>query len=637
MRVLLIVPILLTFHLSFTQDLQYQGLLLDKSLTKNANAVVRLDEMTVALTSMKEMNIRLKRVVTILNKHGNRHAHTQVGYNNSIKVKHLQATIYDFLGNEIEKIKRKDFKDISAVTGGTLYSDSRVLYMEYTPVQYPYTVEFTYEITTENTGNIPNWYFLDGFLVSMEKSRYTVKFNSDLQKPLFMEKNLEGISVIKNETGNSVTYEAENILAIKQESLSPSFTKIAPMLMVRVDNFSHEGYDAQMKNWKEMGQWMHKNLLSGRDELPEATRAKARSLVRDVKDDLEKAKIIYKYVQDNTRYISVQVGIGGLQPIEAIDVDRVKYGDCKGLSNYTKALLETVGVKAYYTHVESGRDKVDFEEEFADLAQGDHVILAIPYKENYYWIDCTSQTQPFGFLGDFTDDRRVLVIKPEGGELARTPSYLNEDNYQKTEAQYTLDAEGAIKGSVAIATRGIQYDDRYYLEEKTRQDLDERYKEYWHYVNNLSIESLDFENNKEDIRFLEKVSVEAANYASKSGDRLLFKPNAFNRNLHVPDRYRNRKLPFEIQRGYLDEDEFTIQLPKGYVIEGMAPDTKLDTEFGQYGLSMEYNEVDHSITYRRSLLLKAGDYGKEKYAEYRSFRRKIAAMDNVQIAIIKTM
>ena len=55
-------------------------------------------------------------------------------------------------------------------------------------------------------------------------------------------------------------------------------------------------------------------------------------------DPIEKAKIVYKYMQEKTRYISVQVGIGGFKPMLAKDVDRLGYGDCKALSNYTKAL-----------------------------------------------------------------------------------------------------------------------------------------------------------------------------------------------------------------------------------------------------------------------------------------------------------
>lgn len=635
MRLLFPFCFLFLCHFLPAQDSPYTLFTMDKSLTENANAVVRLDDMVVELFSKREMNIKLTRAVTVLNKLGNRHAHASIGYNNSIKVKHVEAVIYDAFGNEIDKIKKKDFKDVSAVDGGTLYSDSRVLYMEYTPVQYPYTVAFTYEVSTSNTGNIPSWYFLDGFLVSTEESKYTLVYSSADLKPVIKEKNVSDIDISKTETGNRISYKASHIEAIKKENLSPSFGKIAPRLLVRAINFNHEGYDAIVRNWSDVGLWMHNNLLKDRDMLPEATKEKARSLVKGVTDDLEKAKRIYEYVQENTRYISVQVGIGGLQPISAIDVDRVKYGDCKGLSNYTKALLDVVGVPAYYTHVEAGRDKIDFEDDFADLSQGNHVILAIPYNDMYYWIDCTSQIHPFGFIGDFTDGRKVLVITPQGGELVKTTAYLNQENRQGTSANCTLNSEGGIAAEVRISTEGIQYDNRFYLEDETKEDVIKRYKNYWSNINNLSVREHTFKNDREHIVFTETVSLSATNYATKSGDRLLVTLNAFNNSGYVPKRYRNRKMPMEIQRGFLDEDEMTLRLPEGYQVEALPEEKSIENEFGAYSMSASLSEDKKSVRYKRSLFIKEGAYPKEKYNSYRDFRRATARADNAQMVLVK--
>jgi hypothetical protein len=340
-------------------------------------------------------------------------------------------------------------------------------------------------------------------------------------------------------------------------------------------------------------------------------------------------------VQDNTRYISVQVGIGGFKPISAIEVDRLKYGDCKGLSNYTRSLLKAVGITAYYCHVEAGNEKVDFEEDFADLKQGNHAILAIPDEGGYSWIDCTSNTNPFGYLGNFTDDRKVLVVKPEGGEITRTPAYLNDTNRQDTKAACTLNKDGGIAGKVLISTRGIQYAQHFGLDRKSGGDCLTYYKNYWSYINNLTLSSFDFENNKDSVVFREQVQLEAANYSSISGNLMLFAPNAFNRSTYIPDRYSERKLPFKIQRGFLDEDNFEIALPKEYAVEALGEDKSLDTEFGNYRINMVYDEKNHSLHYHRRLFLKEGQYPKEMYEAYRNFRKEVASIDNTQVVLIK--
>ncbi len=627
--------LLTSFTSLLSAQLNQQALLLDADLLSNSNAIVRMEEMTVAITSKKEMNISLIRKVTVLNKLGNEHVHASVGYSNDRKVKNIQAIIYDALGNQIDKIKQKDFKDVSAVGGGTLYSDSRVLYLDYTPVKYPYTIDFHYELTTSDTGAIPSWYFLSGYEVSTEKSKYQITYASPDLKPEIKEGNLEGIVVVKTETPNGIGYEALNIKAIKEEEMSPSFDKIAPKLMTRSINFSYGGYEGTFNNWKDVGLWMYNNLLKGQGQLSEIAIRNIRNLVSGVEDDLEKAKMVYDYVQKNTRYISVQVGIGGLQPISAIEVDKVKYGDCKGLSNYTKALLEAVGVKAFYTHVEAGSYKVDFQDDFSDLAQGNHVILAIPYKDTYHWIDCTSQVHPFGFIGDFTDDRRVLIIKPEGGELARTTKYSSEDNFQKTIADYYLKEDGSIEGKVIIETFGIQYDQRFHLADRPKEDIEKHYKKYWNNINNLKIKSYQLQNNRNDIVFSEDVVITASNYASKSGERIFFRANAFNKNGFIPDRYRDRKFPLEIQRGFFDEDEYIIQLPAGYIVEAIPDDKQIDNEFGSYQVAYELKEEKNQLVYKRSLLINEGLFPKEKYNEYRDFRKKTASFDNAQIVLIK--
>ncbi|MEM8847502.1 MAG: DUF3857 domain-containing protein, partial [Bacteroidota bacterium] len=430
MRILTFSLFLLVSLFSFSQSFKYSDI--PPELLKNSNAVARLDAMDITIDAVDRMNYSERLAITVLNSKGTNQVRTRAFYDKSKKIKKIEAYVYDAEGNEIEHIKRKDFKDVAAADGFSLYLDDRLLYYNYVPSQYPYTVEFVCDFTSSDTGILPQWFFNSGYGVAVENSRYAISYSSPDLKPTIVEKNLSGILFEKKETDNQITYSSTNIPALKRESMSPPFDTFCPKLSVRLPKFHYKGYTASVNNWNDMGLWIDRNLMSGRTELSEATITKAKMLVKDVSDNLEKAKIIYQYVQDNTRYISVQIGIGGFQPISAIEVDKVKYGDCKGLSNYTKALLEAVDVTSYYVVVQAGNTKVDFDDDFADLIQGNHAILAIPHEGNYYWIDCTSQVHPFGFIGDFTDDRKVLVVKPEGGEIVRTIAYVNEENLQQT-------------------------------------------------------------------------------------------------------------------------------------------------------------------------------------------------------------
>lgn len=627
---------ILVFSISFcsAQHLDYSILTLDKSLTLDANAVVRLDEMKIQVLAHNQLKYSVDEVVTVLNKLGDRHSVSSISFDKERKIKNINVFVYNQLGQEINHFKKKDFADISAVDGFSLFNDDRILRHTYTPISYPYTIRTTYEVETSDTAFFPPWYFLSNYRVSVEKSHYEIAYSTLDLKPEIKEHNLEELIFNKIEAPGRFIYKAKNIPAVSYEELSPSFRDVVPRLSVRMKNFSLKGEYGEAENWKELGSWMNTALLKNRDELPQETIVKAKKLVEGVSDDLEKAKIIYKYVQDNTRYISVQIGIGGWKPISAVDVDLVKYGDCKGLSNYTYALLKAVGVTAYYTVIYAGKDKVDFQEDFAAL-QGNHAILAIPYKDNYYWIDCTSQVHPFGFVGDFTDDRKALIITPNGGEIVKTVSYINEQNLSKFIANFKLGERGEITADVSMESRGIAYDNRFQLENENRENTVISYKKYWDYINNLEVESSSFFNDREAVVFKESVFLSATNYATISGNRMFFIPNAFDRNNYVPDRYRVRIRPLLIDRGYLDESEFSIALPKGYMVEAMPEDVIIESEFGKYTMELIHNKTEHTIKYSRSLFIKKGDFEKEKYDDYRVFREKTAKNDNAQIVLIQ--
>src|SRR5690606_172937 len=271
-----------------------------------------------------------------------------------------------------------------------------------------------------------------------------------------------------------------------------------------------------------------------------------------------------------TRYISVQVGIGGIQPIAASEIDRVKYGACKGLTNYTKALLEVVGVRSDYTEVHaksSGQKSID--KDFPSLlGQVNHVILNIPLEnKESIWLECTSQTMPFGFLGDFTDNRDVLSITPEGGRIIRTPKYYAKGNSQSTTAEFDILSDKSIVARAKVVSKGLQYDNKFHIAREERREQDKYYKKLWNYIGNLRIGNIKLENDRGNVVFTEAVDFDAADYATPSGELLLFSPNVLNRNMQVPNRYRNRKLPLRIERGFMDEDQYEINLPEGFAIE----------------------------------------------------------------------
>ncbi|WP_339920648.1 DUF3857 domain-containing protein [uncultured Flavobacterium sp.] len=622
----------ITFSLK-AQKNEYSILLISDSLKVNAKAVVRLNQIDIVISSQRNMTISTKRVITVLNEKGLSAIDAVENYNKKTSVKDIEAYVYDGLGNEVKKIKRKDFKDQSAVGSSTLFSDSRYVYLDYTPTQYPFTVVYESKIETSNTAFIPQWYPVSNFFVSVEKSVLNVDcpLNLGFKK---MEFNFENFNIQKtNDTPAQLSYTASNILAQKQEDYSPAFSAVLPKVMMALELFHLEDVDGSAKTWKEFGQWYSDEILSGTTVLSEETKAKMRTLVGEEKDPIRKAKLIYSYVQQKSRYVSIQVGIGGWKPMYANDVDRLGYGDCKALTNYTKALLEAVDVPSYNTILYGDSYKKDIESEFVSM-QGNHMILAIPNGNKYTWLECTSQDDPFGYQGTFTDDRNVLVIKPEGGEIVRTKLYEDRGNTQLSSGTYSLSKEGDLLGEIKIVSEGSQYNQKAMLENLQPTEKEAHYKKYWSNISNLKINKTAFSNDKENVRLTERTEISAVNYGNISGGKMMFALNAYNQYNGSVKRIRNRKNPFEIQRGFSDVDEITIVLPHEFTVEFLPNNYELKTKFGAY--KTEFIKEDNgSILYKRSLFINKGMYSNTEYDEYRVFIEQVSRNDNAKTILTK--
>lgn len=614
---------------SIAQNSKYLVSEINPELKENANAVTRLKEKSIQIHSQNKMSIVNHHVTTILNEYGLTNIDASEYFDQSTKIKSIEATIIDAFGKEIKKIKRSDFKEYS-VSQGSLITDNKILDLQYTPTQYPFTIIFKSEIETSNTAFIPSWYPLESYFLSVEKNKISIQYPSDLGFKYFLNHISEDEIKLTN-TANSISIEAINLKAKKQETYSPTFQNFFPSIQFGLNQFTLEGVTGKADTWKNFGLWMNEALLKGTTEISVETQNKIKSLVAGVSDPLEKAKIIYKYVQENSRYISIQLGIGGWKPMLAKDVDRLGYGDCKALTNYTKALLEIVNIPSYYTVVYGDNSLRNINSEFVSM-QGNHVILTLPINDSYYWLECTSQTSPFGFICNFTDNRNVLIITPEGGKIIKTKEYTSKINTQKNTGIVTIDATGNLFGSLIRISQGSQFQDKDQLPKKSKEDILQYYKSEFGNLNNLKIANNKFTIDANKPELTEAFEIQAPNYAQISGNRMILTLNIYNQSVSLPPRYRTRNNPVQINRGFTDYDEITIQLPKGFILDAAPENLSINEKFGSY--EVQYLFKDDQIIYKRTYQLYEGTYQPNEYENFRKFIEKVSRNDNAKIALL---
>lgn len=591
------------------------------ALKINAAVVIRNEEMIYEVKDPGNAAMTYKTAVTILNKNGEDASNMMEYYNNFSNISSLKAILYDDKGNKLKDYKSSDFKDRSVVSEGTLYQDSRYKYLDFLHTSFPYTIEFSYTVDYKGITNYPTWYPASTWNYAIENSSYTFKIPETMTFKYLKSKGLKTDSVkIKDKIHYKWT--CANVPAMEYEQMSMGLRNVMPWVNLAPNQFEYDDSKANIETWKNLGSWLF-TLSNNGQVLPEATKAKVQSLVKGIKTPKEKVKVLYSYLQSNTRYVGVQLGIGGFKPIAAEKVSAVNYSDCKGLSNYMKALLQEAGIKSNLVVIGNGMPSLN--ENYASMNQANHMILCVPLEKDTTWLECTSQYTPLGFIGNDNSNRTVLLITEEGGKLAQTPVYTPQSNYQKRKVKVDLDEEGAANIGIQTQYGNSQYEDHagmLFIEptEKRKRIMNSLS------IPNMQIDELSYEQPDKDIAVLnEKINLRCTQLLTKGGDRLFLTLNLLNRQENTITPIEARKTFFGVKYGFNDEDEITYTIPKGYKVEFIPKDIIIESEFGSYTAKVIAKE--NTLVYTRTKTMVNRQYPPEKYNDFVAFYKKIYQAD----------
>lgn len=607
---------------------QYAVTGIPDSLKRGADVVVRKDETAFSITSHKTAIQKGHEVLTILNAQGNDMAQKVLFYSKLIKVKSFQGNLYDKDGNLIRKLKQSEIYDQSAVSGYSLYEDNRIKVADLKYGSYPYTVEFTYELYYDFLFYIPTYYVQPTARVSIEQSSYQLEWLHTVYAPRFKEVNMpensRSTSTTKDRT--RIDWVISNVAVFKQEEFGPMPYEISPQVLVAPSFFEFEGYQGSMENWDKFGMWIN-TLGEDRLNLSAETIAKANEITAPASSIIDKIDILYKFMQARTRYVSIQIGIGGYQPFDAATVDRVGYGDCKALSNYMVALLDAVGIPANYTLIRAGQNAPKLVSDFPST-QFNHAVVMVPIEQDTIWLECTSQINPFAYSGTFTGDRTALAVTKDGAKVVSTPAYPKELNLQKREAIVSVEKTGDAIAVVKTTYSGLQYENNglFYIQHADKDRMQKWVTENTE-INHFAVKSLEVLDHPERIPSVDiTLELELQAYATLSGKRMFLTPNLMNRSSTVLPANENRKYDIYIRDTWTDIDSVVYLVPDGMYPEFLPDPVIIESRFGTYR-SFVSTDNHGNLIYVRKLDANKGVFPAATYPELKKFFEEVQKYD----------
>jgi Domain of Unknown Function with PDB structure (DUF3857)/Transglutaminase-like superfamily len=628
----LVVSFLSSVFAFATDDEGYSVLAIPKELLKNANVVFRNHSTRIEIEGLGKMRVTERYAVTILNEAGEDYAQFVEHYDKLSSIKGIDGKLFDANGKKIRELKKNEIKDVSNISDISLFEDNRVKLHNFYYKVFPYTVEYECEVVYDGTLFIPPYFPQRGYGVSVEKSDYIVSIPSAstlVIKKVNFEKE-PGVTTDKDK--KIYRWETQNLAAIQRETFSPSFSRVVPNIRLALAEFEFEGYKGSNSSWKEFGKFVYE-LKKNRDELPDPIKQQVRNLVAGLNSNEEKIKKLYEYLQANTRYISVQLGIGGLQPFDAKYVAGNRYGDCKALSNYMFALLKEAGISSLYTIIKAGDDEEDIFTDFS-TTQFNHVVLCVPNNKDTMWLECTDQYKSAGYMGDFTGNRHALLITEEGGVLVKTPQYSMNENLQLRKIQAVLSDDGTLNFKADTRYLAMQQDDLHGAINRLAKDKWKERLQGGFDFSTYNINSFDYKEQKGKIPGMnETLDITVFNYATITGKRLFIVPDIMTKTYRRLSADSTRKFDIDLGFAYKDVDSIEIQLPAGYSQESVPQDVNINSKFAAYKASVQVK--DGKLFYNRQIEYKGGVYPASDYAELVKFYEAIYKADRNRVVLFK--
>ncbi|MGB6597277.1 MAG: DUF3857 and transglutaminase domain-containing protein [Candidatus Acidiferrum sp.] len=578
-----------------------------------------------------------RRAYKILRPGGRERGLVLATFDSETRITGLRGWCIPAQGKDYE-VKDKDVVEaaLMGVSNGEFASDDRTKILKI-PAPDPGNI-VGYEIERERRPYIlqDEWSFQDEDPV--REARYTLQLPAGWEyKAVF----LNYPEVKETSQGpNQWQWVVNNVEAIRPEDDMPPWRAVAGQMIVSF--FSPGGGQTSgFGSWNDMALW-EAGLVRGRRESSPEIKQKVAELTASETTELGKMRALGKFVQDDIRYVAIELGIGGWQPHPASDVFSHHFGDCKDKATLMSTMLKEIGIDSYYVIVNVNRGAVN--EKTPAVNWFNHAILAIKLPDSVsdpsltavfkdqkagrlLIFDPTDDLTPFGYLRGQLQANYALLVTEAGGELIELPELPAAMNGIRRVGKLTLTSAGTLSGEVTEIRMGDRGLEQRYAMRAASTNKDKikpiesllagsltNYQITKASVSNIQVTDQPFEYS---------YSLVAQDYAKVAGNLLLVRPRVVGvKSSPLLETKEPRKFPVEFAGPSLDSDIFEITLPAGYHVDDLPPPVKVDYGFASYQSESEVK--GNVLRYTRKFEVKDPSVPLAKVEELKKLYRIIA-------------
>ena len=614
------------------------------SYDEKTDAVLLYSETNVTVISTDKMRTQVREAYKILRPEGRHHGTVKVPFDAQTKVNGLHGWCIPVQGKDYE-VKEKDAIESAYMPEFVLASDAKVKILQIPAPDIGNIVGYEYETEERPIFLQDVWEFQEHDPV--RESRYS------LQVPAGWEYKASWLNhpeVKPTQTGsNSWQWVVSDIKAIRYEAFMPPLDGVAGRMVLSFFTSEKIALNSNV-DWDAMGKW-YSNLIGQRIDSSPEVKQQVAALTASKTTPLQKMQAVAGFVQQDIRYVAIELGVGGYQPHAASEVFAHRYGDCKDKATLVRSMLREIGIDSYHVVIYTERGAVTPQ---TPAHHGfNHAILAIklpngladpsliaifehPKLGKLLFFDPTNDLIPFGQLPGYLQANYGLLVMPDGGELVELPQQPSAMNSIQRTAKLTLDTAGMLKGEVKEMRLGERASSERWRLRTVAKDTD-RIKPIEDLLSN-SLSSFHITRatlinlQQTDQPFGFNYSFESPNYAKNAGNLLLVRPRVIGvKGLGFLETKEPRKFPIEFEGPARDTDAFEITIPAGYVVDDLPPAVDVDLGFASYHAKTVVN--GNVVDYTRTFEVKELSVPVNKAEDLRKFYRIIAGDERSTVVL----
>lgn len=371
--------------------------------------------------------------------------------------------------------------------------------------------------------------------------------------------------------------------------------------------------------------------------------AAAKQAIEGAATDEEKVHKIHAYVKTQIRNITYASNVTDDEKKKAqrsktaIDTFKLKMGSSNDIDTLFGAMVRSVGFDARVA-VSGNRSEMIFNPKVtvASLMMASSCV-AVKIGSEWQFFSPAEFHVPYGMLGWVEEDQFALISDPKEPIWKKIPLSPAEASLEKRSGKFRILDDGTLEGEGRIEFTGHLAE---LQKEQNRKDSqDEREKSLKKLVRSnilgtAEIDSVKMENiddPEKPVLFTFKIRVPG--YGSRTGKRLFFQPNVFERSSKPRFTASTRKYEIYFDYPFSESDDIIIELPNGFTLE--SPDVPAPIEdpqrIGRHQTLMTLSGDKRTLNYKRTFSFGNGGFIKFPVEAYQPLKTMFEAFNKADV------